>query len=101
MTIEEAKQKLIVYRDRQRVLRKKIDRLREFLRDSGIEPDPPPVDLTQRNNSIYSRRLDGLSWDEIAAEYKLSKQRVKDIYARVEKINERKARKEQEESSEE
>ena len=93
MTIEQAKQKLAAYRAQQRELRKKIDGLRKFLRDNNIDPDPPPVDLTERNNAMYSRYLDGLSWAEIATEFKLTKERVKQICARVEIINERKARK--------
>ncbi len=93
MTVEQAKQDLAAYRSEQRALRKKIDALRKYLRDKGIDPDPPAVDLTQRNNAMYSRYLDGLSWTEIAAEFKLSKERVKQICARVEIINERMARK--------
>lgn len=98
MTVEQAKQKLSDYRNKQRELRKKIEALRKFLRDKGVDPDPPPIDLTERNNAMYSRYLDGLSWEEIANEFKLSKQRVKDICARVEIKREKMARKEKEES---
>ena len=95
MTVEQAKEKLTTYRSKQRELRKKIDVLRNFLRDKGIDPDPPLVDLTERNNAMYSRYLDGLTWEEIAKEYKLSKERVKQICNRVEVINEKKKRREQ------
>ena len=96
MTEEEAKRKLAAYRNKQRELRKKIDALRNFLRSRGIDPDPPAVDLTERNNAMYSRHLDGLTWEEIAHEFKLSKERVKQICNRVEVMNEKRARKEQE-----
>ncbi len=95
MTVEQAKQDLAAYRSEQRALRKKIDALRKFLRDKGTDPDPPAVDLTQRNHAMYSRYLDGLSWAEIAGEFKLSKERVKQICKRVEFINEKKARRNQ------
>lgn len=97
MTVEQAKQDLATYRSEQRALRKKIDALRKFLRDNGIEPDPPAVDLTERNNAMYSRYLDGLSWAEIAAEFKLSKDRVKQICARVAVKKEKEARRSQKE----
>ena len=96
MTVEQAKQKLEFYRKKQRGLRKKIDALRAFLRSKNIDPDKPKVDLTLRNNAIYSRYLDGLSWADIAAEFKLSKERVRELCKRVEAKNERKARQEQE-----
>ncbi len=55
------------------------------------------VDLTERNNAMYSRYLDGLSWAEIAAEFKLSKDRVKQICARVAVKKEKEARRRQKE----
>jgi Mor family transcriptional regulator len=95
MTVKQAKQDLAAYRNEQRSLRKKIDALRKYLRDKGIDPDPPAVDLTERNNAMYSRYLDGLTWAEIASEFKLSKDRVKQICKRVDFINEKKARRNQ------
>lgn len=95
MTVKQAKQDLVAYRNEQRALRKKIDALRKYLRDKGIDPDPPAIDLTERNNAMYSRYLDGLTWAEIASEFKLSKDRVKQICKRVEFINEKKARRNQ------
>lgn len=92
MTVEQAKQDLTTYRSEQRALRKKIDALRKFLYDKGIDPDPPAIDLTERNNAMYSRYLDGLTWAEIASEFKLTKDRVKQICKRVEVINEKKSR---------
>lgn len=96
MTVKQAKKDLVAYRSEQRALRKKIDALRKYLRDKGIDPDPPAVDLTERNKAMYSRYLDGLTWVEIASEFKLSKDRVKQICKRVEFINEKKARRNQE-----
>ncbi|MGN6402129.1 MAG: sigma factor-like helix-turn-helix DNA-binding protein [Flavisolibacter sp.] len=95
MTVQQAKQDLVTYRSEQRDLRKKIDALRKYLRDKGIDPDPPAVDLTARNNAMYSRYLDGLTWTEIASEFKLSKERVKQICKRVEVRNEKNARRNQ------
>jgi DNA-directed RNA polymerase sigma subunit (sigma70/sigma32) len=95
MTIEQAKEKLTTYRKKQRELRKKIDVLRDFLRSSGTDPDVPVVDLTQRNRDMYNRYLDGLTWAEIASEYNLSKERIKQICNRIEVMDEKKARREQ------
>lgn len=92
MTVEQAKAKLSACRSRQRELRRKITALEKYLCDKGIDPNPPAIDRDERNKAIYSRYLDGLTWTEIAAEFKLSKDRVKQISARVEKANERKAR---------
>lgn len=97
MTLEQAQQMLAACRCRQRALRKKIDALRAFLRTHGVDPDAPVVDLTERNHTIYNRYLDGLSYAEIASEFKLSKERVKQICRRLERANERKAMEEQEE----
>jgi len=96
MTVEQAQQKLATCRRQQRELRKEIDALRRFLCSKGINPDPPPIDLTERNNTMYNRHLDGFSWEEIAKEFKLSKERVKQICRRVEFQNEKKRRREQE-----
>lgn len=95
MTVEQAKQDLATCRSEQRALRKKIDALRKFLRDKGIDSDPPLVDLTERNNAMYSRYLDGLTWAEIASEFKLSKERVKQICARIGVKKEKEARRNQ------
>jgi Mor family transcriptional regulator len=95
MTVEQAKQDLATFRSEQRALRKKIEALRKYLHDKGIDPDPPLVDLTERNNAMYSRYLDGLTWAEIAGAFKLSKARVQQICKRVEVINEKKARRNQ------
>lgn len=92
MTVEQAKQDLAAARSQQRELRKKIESLRQYLRSQSIDPDPPRVDLTARNNAMYSRYLDGLSWAEIAAEFKLTKERVKQLCARVTVKKEREAR---------
>lgn len=96
MTIKKAKEDLAAFRGEQRALRKKIDALRKFLRDRGVDPDPPAVDLTERNKAIYSRYLDGLTWSEIAGEFKLSPERVKQICKRVDHMNEKRVRREQE-----
>ncbi|RYZ55868.1 MAG: hypothetical protein EOO14_12780 [Chitinophagaceae bacterium] len=92
MTIEKAKTQLEAHRQQQRELRKKIDTLREWLRKKGIDPDAPKTDFEKRNREMYGRYLDGLTWDEIAAEYKLSRERVKHICWRVEIALEKKAK---------
>ena len=71
-------------RKQQTGLRKKIDALRERLRKEGVDPDAPAVDLTERNNAIYSRYLDGLTYTAIAEEFKLSTTRISSICRRVE-----------------
>lgn len=96
MTVAEAQQSLITLRQQQRDLRKQIDALRAFLRNQGIDPDPPPVDLGPRNKAIYSRRLDGIPYADIAKEYKLSTERIKTICQWVEIQNEKVARGQQE-----
>ena len=98
MTIKGAQNQLALYRGQQRELRKAIDRLRAFLRSKGINPDPPAVDLTARNKTMYNRYLDGLSWEEIAKEFRLSKKRVKMICRRVEIQNEKRAKREADEA---
>lgn len=98
MTLEKAQQKLAALRGQQRALRQKIDALRAFLCTNGADPDAPAVDLTERNNRMYNRYLDGLTWEEIAGEFRLSKERVKQVCRRVERANERKAGREGEEA---
>jgi Mor family transcriptional regulator len=92
MKVEQAKEKLILYRQKQNKLRKQIDGLRGFLRDKGIDPDAPKVDLTTRNKAIYRRYLDGSSFVAIAKEYNLSAGRIRDICNRAEFMNKTKAR---------
>jgi len=98
MKIKQAQETQALYRGQQRELRKSIEKLRAFLRSKGMDPDPPAVDLTERNNAMYSRYLDGLSWEEIAKEFRLSRERVKTICKRVEIMKEKRARREAGES---
>lgn len=86
MSIQEAKEQLAIYRGQQRELRKQIEKLRKFLREKGIDPDPPAVDLRPRNKAIYGLFLDGKSYTDIAKEYKLSPGRIKDLCQREERI---------------
>ena len=92
MSIEEAKVQLAVYRQQQLSLRKQIEELRKFLRDQGIDPDPPAVDLRPRNKAIYGLYLDGKSYIDIAKGYKLSAGRIKDICQREEVLQAKAAR---------
>lgn len=84
MTIDQAKRKLTAYRQEQNQLRRKIDELRNFLRQHNIDPDVPMVDLTERNKSIYKKRLQGWSCMEIGEEFKLSPERIRSICKRFE-----------------
>jgi DNA-binding NarL/FixJ family response regulator len=95
MSIEEAKAQLAVYRQEQRMLRKRIEGLRKFLREQGVDPDPPAVDLRPRNKAIYGLYLDGKSYADIAKEYKLSAARIKDICQREEIFQAKAARRKQ------
>lgn len=95
MSIEEAKEKLALCRGQQRDLRKKIEELRKFLLEQGIDPDPPVIDLRPRNKAIYGLYLDGKSYTDIAKEYKLSAGRIKDICQREERIQAKAARQQQ------
>lgn len=96
MNSERAKERLAALRKRQRELRKKIDDLREALRKAGVDPDAPAVDLTERNKAMYGRYLDGLTYEQIGKEYKLSTQRARDICHRMEVMNRQKAKRERE-----
>lgn len=93
MTIEQAKNTLKAYRQEQNQLRKKIDGLREFLRQHNVNPDAPLVDLTNRNKSIYKKRLKGASCLAIAKEFKLSPERVRSVCKRLELQHQKRASK--------
>jgi DNA-binding NarL/FixJ family response regulator len=95
MSVEEAKELLAVYRQQQRTLRRQIEELRRFLRQQGIDPDPPVVDFGRRNKAIYGLYLDGKSYKEIALEYKLTPARIKELCQREEVKQARAARRNQ------
>ena len=89
MTIKQAKERLTTYRRKQNKLRKHIDALRGFLRENGVDPDAPTVDLTKRNEEIYRRYLDGLNYVEIGKEFNLSATRITSICKRIEFLKEK------------
>ena len=89
MTVEQAKEKLTVYRQKQNKLRKQIDLLRDFLRTKGINPDAPVVDLTERNKTIYNKYLGGHTCVQLGNEYKLSASRIRNICNRIKIMNKR------------
>lgn len=45
-TIKEAQDQLTGLRRQQREIRKTIEQLRSFLKSKGVNPGPPPVDLS-------------------------------------------------------
>ena len=73
-------------REKQRVLRTKIDRYRKQLIDAGINPDKPKIDLVPRNKNIFKAWKRGFSFVQIAAEANLSTTRISSICKRIERI---------------
>lgn len=65
MKLETAKRNLKELRAQQRNLRKQIDRLRDFIRDAGEDPDAPEVDLIPRNKEMYRQ------WKAVRALHRL------------------------------
>ena len=71
-------------------LRKRIEGLRNSIREAGGNPDPPRIDVIPRNKEMFKMWKDGHHPKDIGKDYRLSPERVRQICMRIEAILERK-----------
>jgi DNA-binding CsgD family transcriptional regulator len=86
MKVQEAKQKLKTARRKANVLRKEIKELRQLIKEKGSDPDEPKLDIIERNKAMFIEWKDGKSYQEIAADYKLTSSTVGDICRKLNRI---------------
>lgn len=82
LTIASARAELLITRQQQNQLLKKIKGLREYLREEGIDPDERP-DYTERNTRIYEAWLACKSYTQVGREFNLTPGRISCICQRI------------------
>lgn len=83
MTLSEAQEALRLARDKARKANGDVARLKLLVESLGGSAGPSHPATLERNKEIYKRWSDGESFSALAAQYKISDTRVRDICQRI------------------
>lgn len=83
MELEEAHRRLLIAHQKQKVLRKEIELLRNIIWEQGGNPDDPGDELQSRNKAIYQQYRNGSSFSYLSKQYKITPGQVRYICRRM------------------